>query len=313
MVSANPLSILTKTFLQVFPSAVELGLIFAIIAIGVYLSFRVLDFPDLTADGSYPMGAAIATIMIVSGENPWFATLIAFAGGAASGIVTAYMSVRFQIMSLLASILTMTALYSINLRIMGRPNISILSEETIFTAVEPYFSSHNHANIALTALIVLVVVGVLVWFLRTDYGLGLRATGSNATMAEAQGVRTKGTIIFGVALSNGLIALAGALYAQSQGFAAVSMGVGVIIAGIASVIVGEAVLPKRFIITALLGCVVGSILYRLCVGVALNVNFFGIQASDNNLVTSIIVAATLILPKLSAQAKNRKARRGVQL
>lgn len=302
-----------------FLGAVELGMIFALVALGVYLSFRVLDFPDLTSDGSFPMGAAIAATMIVAGINPWLATFVAFFGGTLAGIVTAYLNVRFGILSLLASILTMTALYSINLRIMGRPNIAMLYEETVFTPLETLLETlmGDHllavmgahlAAVLLFGFLSVFIVGFLIYkLLKSQCGLGIRATGANPVMAQAQGVRTKGMILFGIALSNGIIALAGALFAQSQGFADVNMGVGTIIIGLASVIIGEVLLPPRLVIFSIIGCIIGSVLYRLAVAFALNVDFM--EPSDLNLMMALIIALAMILPKLKAQtaAKMRKS------
>ncbi len=287
--------------------AVELGLIFALVALGVYLSFRVLDFPDLTADGSFPMGAAVAATLIVAGYNPWLATGVAFFGGAAAGLVTAYMNVRFQILSLLASILTMTALYSINLRIMGRPNVAMLNEETVFTPFEMLSQNHTVVIMGFAVAAVVVIGGFLWWLLRSEFGLAIRATGANPVMAQAQGVKTKSMILFGIALSNGIIAIAGALFAQSQGFADVNMGVGTIIIGLASVIIGEVILPPRLVILSIIGCVIGSILYRLCVALALNADFM--RPSDLNLMTALIVAFAMILPKIKQKtaAKMRRS------
>lgn len=292
-------------FLQ-FLGSVELGLIFALVALGVYLSFRVLDFPDLTADGSFPMGAAVAATMIVSGVNPWLATITAFFAGSLAGLFTAYLNVRFQILSLLASILTMTALYSINLRIMGRPNIAMLSEDTIFTPFEALFLNHTWAIISFSGLVVLVIALILYLLLRSEFGLAIRATGANPVMAQAQGVKTKSMILFGIALSNGIIAIAGAMFAQSQGFADVNMGVGTIIIGLASVIIGEVILPPRLVILSLIGCVIGSILYRLSVALALNADFM--RPSDLNLMTALIVALAMILPKIKQKTAARMRR-----
>ncbi len=288
-----------------FLGAVELGMIFALVALGVYLSFRVLDFPDLTSDGSFPMGAAIAATMIVAGMNPWLATFVAFFGGTLAGTVTAYLNVRFGILSLLASILTMTALYSINLRIMGRPNIAMLYEETVFTPLETLMGDHLTA-VLLFGFFTVFIVGLLIYkLLQSQFGLGIRATGANPVMAQAQGVKTKSMILFGIALSNGIIALAGALFAQSQGFADVNMGVGTIIVGLASVIIGEVILPPRLVLFSIVGCIIGSVLYRLAVAFALNADFM--KPSDLNLMTALIVAFAMILPKLKSAAKKRTA------
>ncbi len=286
-----------------FLGAVELGTIFALVAIGVYLSFRVLDFPDLTADGSFPLGAAIPATMIVAGMNPWLATLVAFFGGTLAGIVTAYLNVRFGILSLLASILTMTALYSINLRIMDRPNIAMLYEETVFTSFESFFGDHNVAVLIFGFTAVFIVGFIVYWLLQSQVGLAIRATGANPVMAQAQGVKTKSMIILGIALSNGIIAFAGALFAQSQGFSDVNMGVGTIIIGLASVIIGEVILPPRLVIFSIIGCVIGSILYRLAVAFALNADFM--KPSDLNLMTALIVVFAMVLPKLKQEATSK--------
>lgn len=282
-----------------FLHSVQLGLIFAFVALGVYLSFRVLDFPDLTADGSFPMGTVIAATIIVGGGDPWIATGLAMGGGMLAGLVTAYLHVRFNIMGLLASILTMTALYSVNLRISGfRPNVAMLYEKTIFTPFETMFGTPM-AAILFLAFTLIVIFGLLTWWLlQSELGLGIRATGANPSMAQAQGVKTNSMKLIGIAVSNGLIALGGALFAQSQGFADVNMGVGTIIIGLASVIIGEVVLPPRIVMYSIVGCIFGSILYRLAIAFALNADFLGLKPSDLNLITAVIVGFAMVLPKI---------------
>ncbi len=222
-----------------FMGAIEIGLLYGLVAMGVLLSFRILDFPDLTVDGSFPLGAAVCAILIVSNVNPWVATFCAILAGMVAGFTTAWISVRWNILHLLASILTMTALYSINLRIMGRPNIALLGESTIFTPLENLAFPH----IMPMALFVVASIALIFMyrFLSSEKGLAMRATGANIRMAKAQGIAVNRQILFGLSLSNGFVALAGALFAQSQGFADVTMGVGTIIAGLAAVIVGEAI------------------------------------------------------------------------
>ncbi|HCC24219.1 MAG TPA: ABC transporter permease [Holosporales bacterium] len=281
--------------------AVELGLLYGLVAMGVWLSFRILDFPDLTVDGSFPLGAAVCAILIVSGVDPWVATFCAILAGMLAGLTTAWISVRWNILHLLASILTMTALYSINLRIMGRPNIALLAEKTIFSALEdPALRSLFTMPFAMFILSGVVLV-LLYRFLMSEKGLAIRATGANSRMAKAQGVAVNRRILFGISLSNGLVALAGALFAQSQGFADVTMGVGTIIVGLAAVIVGEAIFNPRIILTALIACVFGSIFYRLAIAMALNAGFLGLQASDLQLVTAVIVGIAMVTPKLRAK------------
>ncbi len=292
-----------------FLGSLELGLVYGLVAIGVYISFRVLDFPDLTADGSFPMGAGIAAVLIVGEWNPWASCFVAMAGGAAAGLVTAWLNVRFKILHLLASILTMTALYSINLRIMGRPNVALLSEETIFTFFEAMGIDPMSMRITVIALITLTLTTLLWRFLMSHMGLGVRATGSNPRMARAQGIRTGGMIYLGIALSNALIALGGAVFAQSQGFADVTMGTGTIIVGLASVIIGEVLFPGKRLFVMVFACLVGSIVYRSVVALALNAGFIGLQASDLNLITAVIIAGAMILPRLRSAAVSRIRRR----
>ncbi len=279
--------------------AVELGLVFAFVGLGVYLSFRILDFPDLTVDGSFPLGAAVAAVSIVGGIDPWLATLFAITAGGCAGLVTAFLNVRFGILHLLASILTMIALYSINLRIMGRPNVPLLREETVLT---PFLESGLLAPWLMRPLfllvLVLIVVALLARFLATDFGLAMRATGANARMARAQGISTARTTYVGMALSNGLAALAGALFAQTAGFADVTSGVGTIVIGLAAVIIGENLFRSRRLGIILLGVVVGSVLYRIAIQAALSLDAIGLEPSDINLATAVLVALALIIPRL---------------
>jgi putative ABC transport system permease protein len=275
--------------------AVELGLVFGLVALGVYLSFRVLAFPDLTVDGSFPLGAAVAATAIVDGVDPYLATLLAILAGALAGLVTAVLNVRFGILHLLASILTMIALYSINLRIMGRPNVALITEPTVLTPFEDLLSP-----LWLRPLFVLIVVAVVVVllarFLLSEAGLAMRAVGVNPRMAEAQGIGIPAATYLGMAVSNALVGLAGALFAQLNGFADVTIGTGTIVVGLASVIVGETVLPLRGVVGAVLACVLGSVLYRIAVAAALASGALGLQASDLNLITAVLVGLALVLP-----------------
>ncbi len=276
--------------------AVEIGLVYGLVALGVFLSFRVLNFPDLTVDGSFPLGAAVAASAIVAGVNPYLATLLAILAGALAGLLTATLNVRFHILHLLASILTMIALFSINLRIMGRPNIALLTEPTILTRFAGLGVRAMLLGPLFVAAIVAIVVLALARFLASDYGLAMRATGANPRMARAQGIATGQTICVGMAISNAMVALAGALFAQTNGFADITIGTGTIVVGLAAVIVGETIVPARRIWAVVVACVVGSILYRLAVALALNAHFLGLQASDLNLVTAILVGLALVLP-----------------
>lgn len=281
-----------------FLGAVELGLIYGFVGLGVYLSFRILDFPDLTVDGSFPLGAAVAAVMIVGGVDPWLATGSAIVAGCCAGLVTAFLNVRFKILHLLASILTMIALFSINLRIMGRPNVPLLNQETILTPFYDLGLSNYLVRPIFLAVLVVVAVAALAWFLATDFGLAMRATGANSKMARAQGVATDRYIYVGMALSNGLVGLAGALFAQTNGFADVTSGVGTIVVGLAAVIVGETLFRSRSLWIVLVGVVVGSILYRIAIQIALSFDAIGLRPSDLNLATAVLVALALILPRL---------------
>ena len=287
-----------------FWGAVELGLIFSFVAIGVYLAFRILDFPDLTVDGSFPLGAAVTAVLITTGYNPWFAALISMIAGSMAGLVTATLNVRFKILNLLASILTMIALFSVNLRIMGRPNIALINQDTMLS---PFYGHGipEYYGRPLFVFILVIIAVVLVWrFLESDTGLAMRATGANPRMAKAQGVRTDRQIYLGMGLSNALVALGGSLFAQTNGFADVTLGVGTIVVGLAAVIVGETLLRSRLILIILIGCVFGSIIYRIAIQLALTSDVLGLQASDLNLVTAVLVTVALILPRLRRGGNN---------
>ncbi|PTW61669.1 putative ABC transport system permease protein [Breoghania corrubedonensis] len=286
-----------------FWGAVELGLVYAFVALGVYLAFRVLDFPDLTVDGSMPLGAATSAVLLIHGVNPWLATLAAMGAGAVAGIVTATLNVRFKILHLLASILTMTALFSIDLRVMGRPNVALLTEDTVLTPFYGLGMPDYYVRPAFCFVLVVIAVALVAWFLRSEFGLAMRATGANARMARAQGVRTDLQIYVGMALSNALVGLAGALFAQTNGFADVTSGVGTIVVGLAAVIIGETLLPSRLVTIALIGAVIGSVVYRIAVQLALSADVIGLKASDLNLVTAVLVAIALILPRLRKKGR----------
>lgn len=289
-----------------FFGAIEIGLIYGLVALGVYLTFRVLDFPDLTVDGSFPMGAAVAATAIVAGVNPWLATGMAILAGAATGWVTAFLAVRCGILHLLASILTMIAAFSINIRIMGRPNMALLGESTILTPFES-FGDPTYVRPLVVGVLVLISAVFVVRLLNSDFGLGLRATGVNARMVSAQGASIGFCTYFGLALSNGFVGFAGALFAQTNSFADVTSGVGTIVVGLAAVILGQTIIPGRKIWVAVCAVIIGSVLYRLAVAFALSTGMFGLQASDLNLVTAVLVAVALIAPKIKAKLRVKKA------
>lgn len=297
--------------------SITIGLILAMLALGIFISFRIFDFPDITAEGSFTFGAAISAALIIAGVNPLLATLVSFAGGAAAGMLTGILHTRFKINPLLSGILVMTALYSVNLHVMGRSNLPLLSETTLFTWVEKIavrFSGEGKMSmvlgwevpakdlwILLFCLILAVMVSLLLWwFFRTRLGTAMRATGDNAQMIRALGVNTKVMIIAGVAISNGFIAVAGSLLAQYQGFADVQMGIGMMVWGLASVIIGEALIAEKSLGLIITGAVIGSVLFRLLVAIALR---WGMNPNDLKLITALFVLLALILPGFMKNTK----------
>lgn len=276
--------------------AIEIGLIFGLVALGVYLSFRVINFPDLTVDGSFPLGGAVAAALIVAGIDPFAATAAAVVAGSAAGALTAWLNVRLRIMQLLASILVMIALYSINLRIMGKPNVALINDPTVFSRFE-FVGLPEYVLKPLVLLVIVIAAKILIdLFFASETGLAMRATGGNPRMARAQGISTDRQTIVGLGLSNALVALAGALFVQSQGGADISMGIGTIVIGLAAVIIGETILPQRSLVVTTAACIVGALLYRFFIALALNSDFIGLQAQDLNLVTAVLVAFALLVP-----------------
>lgn len=295
--------------LYAFLGTLEIGFIFGLVAIGVYLTFRILDFPDLTVDGSFTLGAATTATLIVLDYNPYLATLVGTIAASMAGIVTAWLNLRFNILHLLASILTMTALYTINLRIMGKPNVALIMEPTILTPFEGLGIPDMYMKVIFVAICAIIGGLLVAWFLHTEYGLAMRAVGSNKRMAQANGIIVNQKVYVGLALSNGLVGLAGALFAQTSGFADSTMGIGTIVVGLAAVIIGESIFASRSIFIIVMSCIIGSILYRIAVSLALNADFLGFEASDLNLLTAVLVTLSLIFPKLRSEWKAKKARR----
>lgn len=249
--------------------ALELGLIYATMALGVYLTFKVLNFPDLTVDGSFTTGGATAASLIIAGVNPFLATLAAIGAGLVAGFITGLLHTKGGIDGLLAGILTMIGLWSINLRIMGAANLSLLREDTVFTPLRENMWLGSWVSIAILVAFTLVLKFLVDWFLTTDLGLAIQATGNNREMIRSLGVNTDNTTMLTLALSNGLVALCGALIAQYQGFADISMGIGLILVGLASVILGQAIFGNRNIVMASLGAILGSVIYRIIIFLAL--------------------------------------------
>ena len=274
--------------------ALELGLIYGIMALGVYLTFRILDFPDLTVDGSFTTGAAVSGILIVGDTTPLLATAAGAAAGLVAGAITGVLHTKGKINALLAGILTQIALYSVNLRIMGGANLSLLREDTLLTPLREGGLLGTGVAVAIFAAVALVLKLLMDWFLHTDLGLVLQATVDNEAMIRSFGVNTDRMKVLGLALSNGLVALCGALIAQYQGFADIGMGIGLIVAGLASVIIGQAVFGTRVIVIATGAVVLGSVLYRVVIQVALGV---GLDPNDMKLISAVLVVLALVLPQ----------------
>ncbi len=292
--------------------AVESGVIYAIMALGVYLSFRVLDFPDLTVDGSFVTGGAVASILIVNGTNPFLATFAALFAGFLAGCATGVLHTKGGINPLLSGILMMIALYSINLRIMGKPNVPLLAEETVLTKIEAWFAS-DWGILLFMLVLALIIKWITDLFLKTEVGLSLRAVGDNEGMVRSFSANTGWMKVLGLGLSNALVAFSGALVAQYNGFNDVGMGIGMIVIGLASVIIGEAVIGDSSIARATLAVLVGAVLYRIIVTLALRIEF--LDTGDMKLITAIIVIIALILPKVldKQKAAARKKKRLQQL
>ena len=265
-----------------------------------------LRFPDLTVDGTFPLGAAVSAASITHGIHPILAILLAALAGAVFGWVTAILATYLKMLNLLAGILTMSALYSINLRVMGnRPNVSLLGEKMIFSFFRDRVPNDWPVVLVLVGVGVLLVGAAIVWFLASQRGLAIRAAGCNSRMAKAQGVNDSAAIQVGLSVSNACVALSGALFSQVFGFADVTLGVGTITMGLASVIIGEALLPTRTVTQGVTACVAGAILYRLLIALALNMGDVGLQASDLNLITALLVVLAMGLPRLKASIKAR--------
>lgn len=312
-------------FLSLF-GAVELGIIYAIMAIGVFLTFRVLNFPDLTVDGSFVTGAAVAALSIINGLSPLVATILGTFAGFLAGCVTGLLHTKGKINPLLSGILMMIALYSINLRIMGAPQISLLNEETLKTQFISFWentgidSLFNNVLASLgierfpatwgilivMTVIIIIIKFIIDYYLKTEVGLALRATGDNQRMIRSFSANTDNLIIVGVGISNGLVALAGALVAQNGGFADVGMGIGLIVIGLASVIVGEALFGTKTIARWTLAVILGAIIYRIVVTLALRVEF--LESGDMKLITAVLVIIALVTPKILQSQREKKRR-----
>ena len=307
--------------LNQLPGAVAQGLIWGVMAIGVYITFRILDIADLTVDGSIATGGAVAAILITNGVNPWLATLIAFAVGMTAGAVTGLFHTAMGIPAILSGILTQLALYSVNLRIQGigtdlgsRANVpmSINKYKNMLVSLRNVGHLSLENPIWLMLLISLILIGVMYWFFGTEYGCGLRAVGANQQMARAQGINTNTGKVIGLMISNGIVAFSGALMAQYQGFSDVSMGRGAIVIGLAAVIIGEVIFGKLFrnFALKLLAVSIGAIIYYLVIQVVL---WLGLNTDDLKLLTALVVALFLAMPHWKSRISTRKKKGGVNV
>lgn len=287
----------------------EQGFLFSFLGLGVLLTFRFFRFPDLTAEGSYPLGGAVAATLLVGGMNPFLATVLAVLAGAAAGAVTALVHTKLRINNIISGIIVMTALYTVNLRVMGKANISLLSTSSIFAEVANGLSAigiparENAAvTIAVAFLLIVLVALALIAFLHTDLGLAVRATGENETMIRSLGVNTDTTKLIGLAISNGAIALSGALVAQNHGFADIGMGIGILVTGAAAVLIGEAIFGDRSIERWIVAAIVGVLIYRFLVAFALRV---GLEPVDLRLITAFLLLSALAVPQLRGRILRR--------
>lgn len=291
---------------QIIISAISQGLLWAILAIGIHIAYRILNISDLTSEGSFTLGAAVSATAIVNGIHPLIAILMAVISGSLAGMVTGLLHTKMRIPSLLSGILSMTGLYSINLRIMGKANIPLNQQETILTSIKNLlgFSKDRDAAIILGVVVCAIVIVLLVWFFNTEFGYAIVATGNNDKMIRANGINSDVTMIAGLMLANALIALSGSLVCQYNGYADVGQGIGAIVIGLASVIIGEVIFKKKNLILSLCGILVGSIIYRLIVALVINSSF--ISANDMKLFTAIIVALALYLANANFKKKGAK-------
>lgn len=290
--------------MSMFINAAAQGLLWAVMAIGVYITYRILDIADLTAEGCFTLGAAVTCKLITGGNSPLISTIAALGAGLLAGLVTGLLHTKLKIPALLSGILTMTALWSINLRVMGKPNIPLLKQTTLLNMVEEFGVKKDIAAIIVGLVLTILVIVFLWWFFNTELGYVLRATGDNKNMIRAQGVNTDVTTIIGIMLGNGLIALSASMVAQYNSFADVSMGIGTIVIGLASVIIGEVVFGRRTILQSLIAVALGSVLYRIIIAVVLAL---GLKADDMKLISAILLVVALCFPNVrSAVLKNFK-------
>jgi putative ABC transport system permease protein len=294
---------LLSSLLRTIPISLEQGLAYGLVALGIVITFRILAFPDLTVDGSFPLGAAVVARLIIEGVPPIYGILIAIIFGFLAGCCTGLLNTKLKINSLLAGILMMTILYSVNLRIMGRSNIQLLTVRTLLTPLENLEVNRFIPIIAFFLVVTLCVKLLTDMFLHTQLGFAMRATGDNEQMISTLGVNTDNMTVLGLGISNSFVALSGALVAQDQGFSDVGMGIGMIVAGLASIIIGEAVFGKRTVQRITLAAVVGSIIYKFIISVGLRM---GLAPTDLKMATGVMVILALGIPALKKGKKEGK-------
>lgn len=290
----------------IIQSAISQGILWGIMALGVYITFRVLNFADLTVDGSFTLGGGVSAVLVINGVNPLLAVLIAMVGGMVAGLCTGLLNTKLHIPTLLAGILTQIALYSINLRIMGSPNISLLRIGTIFSDLKDMGFPDQWVIMFLAIIITAIVIALMYWFFGTEIGSAIRATGDNPRMIKALGVNTDTTTILALVLGNGLVALSGALIAQQQGYGDIGMGTGAIVIGLAAIIIGEVLFFKSNFYLRLIGVILGAVVYRIVIALVLKM---GLNSTDMKMLTAILVALALYLPTLKSRAQHYNLRR----
>ena len=291
--------------LSVIQGALDLGRIFAIMSLGIFISFRILNIPDLTIDGTFTLGTSVSAILTVNG-HPVLGIIFAIAAGGLAGCVTGFLQTKMKVQPILAGILTMTALYSVNLRVMGqKPNLSLFEKESIFSGLTRLIGE-QFADLIMIAMILAVSIVVIFFFLKTQLGMSLRATGDNEDMVRASSINSDAMKIMGLAIATAFVALAGAILAQYQKFSDVSGGIGMMVVGLASIIVGEAIFGRKSIIRSLLAVVIGAVIYRFVLTIALRI---GLEAGDLKLFSAILVTIAICVPTLKDYIMKRRSRR----
>lgn len=289
--------------MSLITSTIGQGLLWGILALGLFLTFRILNFPDMTVEGTFPFGAVICISALVHGVNPIIATILSFLGGMLTGLITGLLYTKGKIPVLLAGILTMTGIYSVNLRILGKANVGLLNKATLLNEKFLQRLPDNFPTIVVGLLFAIFIILLLALFLNTDLGQAFIATGDNEKMAQSLGINTDNMKIFGLMLSNGLIGLAGGLLGQNGGYADVNMGIGTMVIGLAAIIIGEVVYGNLSLTARLIAVVIGSIIYRLILLLVLQLGF---STNDFKLISAIILAICMMLPLFEKKFHTRK-------